>query len=131
MREKFARFMMGRYGVDTLGKFNLGVVLVLIVMNMFIGSRWLYWLGIALLVVAYWRMFSRNIQKRYSENQWFVSRFSGIGAWFKRQKNYQAQRKDYRIYQCPSCKQKVRVPKGKGRISIHCPKCGHDFVKKS
>ena len=46
MREKLARFMMGRYGVDTLGKFNLGVVLVLIVINMFVGSGWLYWLGL-------------------------------------------------------------------------------------
>lgn len=131
MRERFARFMMGRYGVDTLGKYNIGVVLVLIVINMFVGSGWLYGIELALLIVAYWRMFSRNIQKRYSENQWFVSRFGGIGAWFKRQKGYQAQKKDYRIYKCPSCGQKVRVPKGKGRISIHCPKCGGEFIKKS
>ena len=131
MKERFARFMMGRYGVDTLGKFNIGIVLGLIMINMFVGSRWLYALELALLVVAYWRMFSRNIQKRYSENQWFVRRFGGIGAWFRRQKNYQAQKKYYRIYKCPSCGQKVRVPKGKGRISIHCPKCGGDFIKKS
>lgn len=131
MKERFARFMMGRYGVDTLGKFNIGVVLGLIIINMFVGSGWLYGLELALLVVAYWRMFSRNIQKRYSENQWFVRRFGSIGAWFHRQKNYQAQKKDYRIYKCPSCGQKVRVPKGKGRISIHCPKCGGDFIKKS
>lgn len=131
MKERFARFMMGRYGVDTLGKFNIGIVLGLIMINMFVGSRWLYALELALLVVAYWRMFSRNIQKRYSENQWFARRFGGIGAWFRRQKNYQAQKKDYRIYKCPSCGQKVRVPKCKGRISIHCPKCGGDFIKKS
>lgn len=131
MREKFTRFMMGRYGVDTLGKFNIGAVFVLIIVNIFVGSGLLYGLEMALLIVAYWRMFSRNIQKRYSENQWFVTRFGSIGAWFSRQKSYQAQRRDYRIYKCPSCRQKVRVPKGKGKISIHCPKCGNDFIKKS
>lgn len=131
MRERLARFMMGRYGVDTLGKVTIGAVLALIIINMFVGSGVLYWIEMALLIVAYWRMFSRNVQKRYSENQWFVSRFARIGAWFGRQKNYQAQRRDYHIYKCPSCKQKVRVPKGKGRISIHCPKCGSNFIKKS
>lgn len=131
MREKFARFMMGRYGVDTLGKVNIALVFVLIILNMFFNQAWLYWLGLILLVIAYWRMFSRNVQKRYRENQWFAKHFGGIGTWFKRQKGYQAQRKDYHIYTCPSCRQKVRVPKGKGKISIHCPKCGHDFIKKS
>ena len=131
MRDKFTRFMMGRYGIDTLGKVNIGVVLALLIVNMFLNSPWLYWLSLILLVVAYWRMFSRNVQKRYRENQWFADRFSGIAGWFRRQKNYQAQRKEYHIYTCPSCKQKVRVPKGKGKISIHCPKCGNDFIKRS
>lgn len=49
----------------------------------------------------------------------------------KREKDHASQLKDYRFFTCPTCKQKVRVPRGKGKIKIHCPRCKNDFIKKT
>ena len=41
------------------------------------------------------------------------------------------ERRKYHIYRCPNCKQEVRVQGDVGRIQIHCPKCGNNFIKTS
>ena len=131
MREKLQRFMMGRYGVDQLNRVYIGLVFVLLVLSMI--TRWniLYLAALALLVYSYYRMFSKNVSKMYAQNQKFLNiRYKAVAKWNKT-KNHMKQRKVYRFYKCPSCKQKVRVPKGKGRICITCPKCRTEFVKKS
>ena len=128
--------MQGRYGVDDLSRFTMGVALVLIILAMFanifsrtVGST-LDILGVAAIVYAYIRIFSRNIQQRYAENQKYLEwkhRFLGffrIGA--RRVKD-----KEHCYFKCPQCKQNVRVPKGKGTISIRCPKCQHEFIKRT
>lgn len=131
MREKLQRFMMGRYGVDQLNRVYIGLVFVLLVLSMI--TRWsiLYLVALALLIYSYYRMFSKNVSKMYAQNQKFLNiRYKAVAKWNKT-KNHMKQRKVYRFYKCPSCKQKVRVPKGKGRICITCPKCRTEFVKKS
>ena len=131
MREKFQRFMAGRYGVDELSKFLNIVLLVLLVMSIFIRSGILYLLALGILIYSYFRMFSRNISKRYEENQKFVNfRYRNVVKWNNFKKRF-AQRKEYRFYHCPQCKQTVRVPRGRGKICITCPKCRMEFVKKS
>ncbi len=131
MREKFQRFMAGRYGVDELSKFLNIVLLVLLVMSIFIRSGILYLLALGILIYSYFRMFSRNISKRYEENQKFVNfRYRNVVKWNNFKKRF-AQRKEYRFYHCPQCKQTVRVPRGRGKICITCPKCRTEFVKKS
>ena len=91
----------------------------------------MYYLSLATLVYTYYRMFSRNIYIRASENQNFLNKTANIRRKINNQKSIFKQRKVYRIYKCPTCKQKVRVPKGKGKISIHCPKCDTYFIKRS
>uniref|UniRef100_UPI003FF068FA hypothetical protein n=1 Tax=Roseburia sp. TaxID=2049040 RepID=UPI003FF068FA len=131
MREKFQRFMAGRYGVDELSKFLNIVLLVLLVLSIFIRSGILYLLALGILIYSYFRMFSRNISKRYEENQKFVNfRYRNVVKWNNFKKRF-AQRKEYRFYHCPQCKQTVRVPRGRGKICITCPKCRTEFVKKS
>ncbi len=131
MREKLIRFMQGRYGMDYLGRFTIILGLTAIILSMFIDSAILSILAWACIIYAYFRMFSRNIYKRSSENQAFLTKTYKIRCFFARQKNMMAQRKTHHIYKCPTCKQKIRVPRGKGRIEIRCPKCNTTFIKKS
>lgn len=131
MREKLQRFMTGRYGGDQLGKALTVVSLILLLVSLFFKGGILYLLGIALMIYTYYRMLSRNISKRYEENQKFVTmRYRAVVKWDKKKKQW-AQRKTHRFFKCPQCKQKVRVPKGRGKICITCPKCRNEFTKRS
>lgn len=137
MRDKFNKFMQGRYGVDELSRFTMGVALALIILTMFVNivnrsvGSVLDFLGIAAIVYAYFRIFSRNIQQRYAENQKYLQMTSKLRLRFNKEKNLMKQRKTHHIYACPGCGQKIRIPRGKGKIEIECPKCHTKFVKKS
>ena len=123
----FRDFMNNRNGVDDIGRFCMFAALCFLILSFFFRGFFSI-IGVAFLGYCYFRMFSRNITKRYEENQKFLGfkdRFFGffrIG--FKRIRD-----REHRYYRCPRCKRTLRVPKGKGRISIHCPTCGTDFVK--
>lgn len=123
--------MIGRYGVDSLSKFMLGTAVVLLVFAMGFRNNFLNTLACLLVLLCYLRMFSRNYQKRAEENQKFLELKGKAATFLKREKEYFEQRKTHHIYKCPSCKQKIRVPKGKGKICITCPKCHTEFIKKS
>ena len=131
MEEKGRKFMIGRYGVDSLSKFMLGTAVVLLVFAMGFRNNFLNTLACLLVFLCYFRMFSRNYQKRAEENQKFLELKGKAATFLKREKEYFEQRKTHHIYKCPSCKQKIRVPKGKGKICITCPKCHTEFIKKS
>lgn len=135
MRDKLFRFMQGRYGLDQLSKFLLVLGLLAVFVSAFFGEALIsvlfYLLGWVLVVLSYFRLFSRNIPKRYAENQTFLTRTYFIRSFFMRQKNIWMQRKTHHVYTCPTCKQKIRIPRGKGKIEIRCPKCGTTFIKKS
>ena len=129
--------MQGRYGVDDFSRFIMGVALTLIILTMVVtmfnrnvGSI-LDFLGIAAIVYAYFRIFSRNIQQRYAENQKYLQMTSKLRLRFNKEKNLMKQRKTHHIYACPGCGQKIRIPRGKGKIEIECPKCHTKFVKRS
>lgn len=131
MKEKLQRFMMGRYGVDALNKFLFGTTLALLIINMILRSSLLNTLSLLLLIVCYVRMLSRNVQKRYNENVKFLNKKKDLLTYFQKEKSYFEQRKTHHIYKCPTCKQKIRVPKGKGKICITCPSCKTEFIKNS
>ena len=117
------RFMAGRYGNDKLGNAILSVGVVLCLVSLFFRNSLvkmiLTILAFILLFWANFRTFSRNTYKRYQENRRYL-RFLD-----------QLRDKDHRYYSCPRCRQSVRVPKGKGKISITCPKCAERFIKKT
>ena len=130
MREKLQRFMWGRYGNDQLNRFLMILVLVLLVLSMIFRGPF-YFLALAALIYSYFRMFSRNVTKRYAENQTYLTKIYKIRTFFTRQKSMWKQRRIYHIYKCPNCRQKIRIPRGKGKIEIRCPKCSTTFIKKS
>ena len=140
---KMARFFQGRTGVDALGRTFSWLAILLLIVTVFTHSGLLYLLALACLVYSTWRMLSRNYQKRYLENQKFLQATAGIRRFFKglsskirikrffsKLKYDHEQRKIYTIFYCPSCKQKLRAPKGRGRIQVTCSKCHQQFIKK-
>ena len=97
----------------------------------FFGLRIFYVLALALLVYAYYRMFSKDLSKRSAENQWYLKKEMKVRGWGQRKKKAIAGRKEYKIYKCPKCGQKIRVPRHKGKIAIRCRKCGEEFIRKT
>lgn len=131
LRERLRRWMAGRYGVDLLGRFLSVVSLALILLAMLLRSALLDWLGLGLLIVCYWRMFSRNIPRRAAENAVFYRWKERVLGGVRQKRVEWAQRGMYRYFRCPNCRQKMRVPRGHGRIAVTCPKCKTEFLKKS
>lgn len=131
MRDKIYRFMQGRYGTDDFYKFLFWVALIGIVINWFFKSQLLSFAVTLILVYAMYRVLSKNHSARYAENQRYLQATVKIRYWFDQQKKLMEERKYHHIYTCPKCRQKIRIPKGKGKIMIRCPKCHHEFQKRS
>ena len=141
MKERLRKFMEGRYGADELNRFLTlcGWVLLLIGFVLsgidskvaLIAGSVLVTLSWAALIYSLFRTFSKRTQERASENyKYFVCK-NKVLDWFRRLKARWQDRKTHRYFRCPQCKATVRVPRGKGKIRITCPKCKHQFVKKS
>ena len=130
MREKFYRFMQGRYGNDQFNRFLMILALAVLVLSV-IWKPQFYLASVILLGWAYYRMFSRKVYTREVENQRYMELREKVMIRFRRGKKELEQRKEYHIYKCPGCGQKVRIPRGKGKVEVRCPKCGNTFVKRS
>lgn len=126
-----ARMMYGRYGTDQLGFFTLLLMLILNMVFAFTGRDALYILSFALAILSIFRIFSKNVSKRYEENQKFLQMTAPVRSFFSAKTAGLLDLRTHRHFRCPQCKQKIRVPRGKGNIQITCPKCRHEFVKKS
>lgn len=135
MRERFRRFMQGRYGVDHFSHFLVIVALLLMVLQFFIhndiADLVINFLVVFIIIYAYVRIFSRNHYQRYQENETYLEYRDQARSVLSREKNNMSQRKTHRIFRCPNCSQSVRVPKGKGKIAITCPTCKTEFIKRS
>lgn len=140
-RYRLAKFFNGRTGVDALGRTFTWLALILMFVTMITHSNIVYLLAMACLLYSIWRMFSKNYQKRYYENAKFLEKTAGIRrvlsvlpfkirTFFNKTKADYNQRKVYAIFKCPSCKQKLRAPKGRGKIQVTCSKCHTVFIKK-
>ena len=130
MKRWLEDFMRGRYGVDDLSRFLLGAAVVLVILNLFLRIPLLNTLVIVIFGWIYFRMLSRQYAKRSAENQKFLSlwrKVTGLRSGFGLRSDF----KTHHVYRCPSCGQKIRVPRGKGKIAITCPKCRHEFIKRS
>ena len=131
MKEKFRQFMIGRYGTAGLHHFLSMASIVLLLLSLLTRFSLFTWLGLALLILCYYRSLSRNISKRTEENYQYYTLKDRIDRRFRSLKDQWANRKAYPYYRCPKCRQKLRVPRGRGRIQISCPRCGTQFIKKS
>ncbi len=137
-RQKLQNFMMGRYGTDQLNIFLTVSALLLTILAMISGWAVLSSIGTIFLVVSIFRTYSKNISARYQENLKFLpywrkisNIFSRIKRWFQQKQQQWKDRKTHCYFSCPSCHQTLRVPKGKGKIKISCPKCKTEIIKKT
>ena len=131
MQDKLRDFMIGRYGNDGMNRFLAGAGLVVFLLSSLFRSLLLRWLAYGLLGWSIYRMFSRNTAKRSQENAVFYAFRRKFSADAQEKKLEWSQRDQYRYFRCPQCGQKLRVPTGRGKIEITCPKCSREFIKKS
>ena len=135
MRAWFTRLMAGRNGPDHLNRFLSVVFLILSVCSMFVRNprlaSVLYTLSMALFLYVMFRMLSRNIYRRQQENGAYLRERYKITSWWNGLRDRWAQRKDYKFYKCPSCRTRLRVPRGKGKLNIVCRKCGTSFQRRT
>lgn len=130
MKEKFYRFMQGRYGIDQLNSFLMIVCVICFIVNMFIGSIILTFIAYGTWLFVIFRMFSKNIYARNRENDKYLNFFSPLSRWLKL-KLMSKQDPSNKYFSCPKCKQMVRVPKGHGTVEVTCPNCQNKFEKRT
>lgn len=147
-------FMYGRYGLDQLSGGLFVLYLIIWLVERIFGLWWLGFLTAAVILLLLLRALSRNIEARRRENEWFLRVWSPVVAWWKnrairaqgleqkhtqkgswkktRRQPNKAQAEEaakYRLFTCELCGQTLRVPRGKGKVRVHCPKCGNEFVE--
>ncbi|MBE6900309.1 MAG: hypothetical protein E7479_06570 [Ruminococcaceae bacterium] len=129
--QKLREFMYGRNGTDQLSLALVAGGFFFYTLYVFSRSRIFYLVSLILYGISIFRTLSKNIGKRREENQKFLNlwyklknKWVGIKADFE-------ERKTYKHFKCPSCGQKIRIPRGRGKIEIRCPKCSNRFIKKA
>lgn len=130
VRGFLSRLMAGRYGTDQLNTTLIFLYVALYLIS--ILTRWtvLYWVALVVVFVTLFRAFSRQVERRRAENIRFLQLVRPLQ---RRLKNFSTRLRDrdHRYFRCPNCKQQMRVPRGKGRITVHCRSCGATFEEKS
>ncbi len=130
------RMMYGRYGNDALGNFCFVVYLLLFVLQLMfrrtpVGMVMIL-LSYFIILIYFFRFFSRNIYRRQMENQKFLRIWNSVKQYFRFYKMKWQERKGTKVlFRCSKCHQIIRVPRGRGKIAITCPKCRFEFIKKT
>ncbi len=131
MKTTLLRFMQGRYGADQLNTLLLTLAVLITLLNsLTLRSAILTLLADILLIWTIFRMFSRNTWKRRKENNRYLELTRPVRSWFSLTRRRLTDR-EHRYFVCPHCHQNVRVPRGRGRIEITCPRCKTTFERKS
>ena len=130
------RIFNGRNGIDAFSLFILTVALL------FMISKWTFIIAFVLIIYALFRCFSKNIPKRRAELwkfqsvlyeivQFFRKYTAGIGKSLSLQSLKWKNRKTTLYFKCPKCKKNLSLPRHKGKLSVTCTVCGHEFIKKT
>ena len=115
-QRKLADWLRGRQGPDDLATFCVNVAIVVVVVNLFARTSWLGWVALALIVYA---------------NEAFLNALGPARPWVQNPRAAWAELRSYKHARCSSCKQRVRVPRGKGKLRVTCPRCGTKFEVRS
>ena len=129
--KKLRELMRGRNGADDIALVSVTVAILLAVINLFAKTRVLSALGLALVIYGVWRTLSKDTQRRARENAAFVRRLGPVRRWVKNPKAAFEEARSFKHAKCPNCGQGVRVPRGKGKVRVTCPRCGTRFEERS
>lgn len=137
MRQDIKDVMSRRCGLDELNNFIMLLGFIFIVIALF-SHRWIFTvLGAAFVILCYVRVFSKNLDKRKKENDFYMRYMGNVvkaGNHLKLCMKMQVktmQDKEYAYFVCNTCGQIIRVPKGKNKVNIRCPKCSQTFIKRT
>lgn len=126
--QKIQKFMADRYGLDQLGVALLVLGCVITAALSFLRVPYYRLIGLLPMALSLWRALSKQREKRYAENLRFLRVWNPLRervvAWWNRVRD-----RDHRYYLCPTCKKRLRVPRGRGKIEISCPHCGTKFTR--
>ena len=131
MRNFLHRFMIGRYGPDHLSIALIIVAFILSLLNAFLLHTPILYISYLVFGLTIYRMLSRNIPRRRAENDKFIRYWWPIKTKIKNIIQKIKDKFKYKYYKCPTCKKKLRVPKGKGKIRITCPVCWEQLISQS
>ena len=127
----FQRFMLGRYGLDQLSVAMVLLGMVLAIFSRVLGLWPLYTLAYLLLFLTILRVISRNIPRRTAENQKFLGLLYPLTRFWQGRGRRREDKKRYKYFRCKRCGQTLRVPRGRGKLQITCPKCHYEFIRKT
>lgn len=130
-QRKVAEWLRGRQGPDDLAVFCTNLAIIVVLVNVFAHTSWLGWVGLALIAYAMFRIQSKNLGARSRENAAFLKALGPARPWVQNPGAAWRELRTYKHARCGSCRQKVRVPRGKGKLRVTCPKCGAKFEVRS
>ena len=135
MKNWFYKFMQDRNGVNHFSRFLSTLGMILLIISMFlkqnIFGNFILFFGLACVFYSNFIIFSRNKVQRAKENQDYLALRRKFLGFFSKKKNKMKNLKEYKYLKCPNCKTEMKVPRGKGKIKVHCKNCGNDFITKS
>ena len=130
LQQWIQRLFIGRNGIDQLTILALGlagVFALLVAFTNFAGFAFVY---LAAILYAVWRSASKHIGKRRAENQRFLKLGRSVAGGMRLRGRIIKEWPTHRYLKCPQCKARLRLPKGKGKVTVLCTKCKHSFARK-
>ena len=131
IRNFLSRFMVGRYGPDHLNVAMIVASLALQILYGIFRFQALVMVSYIIIALAIFRILSKNIAKRRAENDKFIKHWWPLRTRISRSWANMKHGKTYKFIKCRGCSNTLRVPKGKGKLQITCPKCGERFIKRT
>lgn len=125
MGNAIRRFFIGRNGPDQL---SLALSILALLLS-FVRVGVVFYISLAIFALSVFRMISKNVERRRKENIMFLKLVNKPKTWYYNCKASREQSKHYRVFKCNKCGQKLRVPRGKGKLAIKCSKCGNRIIK--
>lgn len=130
-QRKMMEWLQGRQGPDDLAVFSMNLAIVVVVVNLFARVSWLGWVALVLIVYSMFRIQSKNLGARARENEAFLKALGPARPWVQNPRAAWAELRAYKHVKCASCKQRLRVPRGKGKLRVTCPRCKTKFEVRS